>query len=69
LGNLKDYIPFLVHVADLKLPVNDPKKALEPILENVLEMHRSSTGDGFRISWKILFNPGAPYCWWMATMN
>jgi len=37
LGNLKDYIPFLVHVADLKLPVNDPKKALEPILENVLE--------------------------------
>jgi HEAT repeat protein len=37
LGDLKDHIPFLVHVADLKLPVNDPRKTLEPILENVLE--------------------------------
>jgi len=37
LGSLKEHIPFLVHVADLKLPVNDPKKALEPLVERVLE--------------------------------
>jgi HEAT repeat protein len=33
LGTLKDHIPFLVHVADLKLPVNDPKNVLNPIVE------------------------------------
>ncbi len=33
LGALKDRVPFLIHVADLKLPVNDPKDALNPIIE------------------------------------
>ena len=33
LGALKDRVPFLVHAADLKLPVNDPKKVLDPIVE------------------------------------
>jgi len=35
LGTLKDHIPFLVHVADLKLPVNDPKNILNPIIDFV----------------------------------
>ena len=33
LGTLKDRIPFLVHVADLKLPINDPNNVLDPIIE------------------------------------
>jgi len=37
LGALKDRIPFLVHVADLKLPINDPKNVLDPIVEFVSE--------------------------------
>jgi hypothetical protein len=37
LRDLKDRIPFLVHVADLKLPVSDPKKVLDPIVEFVSE--------------------------------
>ncbi len=37
LGTLKDHIPFLVHVADLKLPINDPKNILDPIIEFVSE--------------------------------
>ncbi|HUI90215.1 MAG TPA: HEAT repeat domain-containing protein [Anaerolineales bacterium] len=37
LGPLKDRVPFLLHVADLKLPVNDPKNVLDPIIEFVSE--------------------------------
>ena len=37
LGTLKDRIPILVHVADLKLPINDPKNVLDPIIEFVSE--------------------------------
>ncbi len=33
LGALKDHIPFLFHVADLKLPVRDAKKVLDPIVD------------------------------------
>lgn len=33
LGELKDLVPFLLHVADLKLPVNDPKNVLDSIIE------------------------------------
>lgn len=33
LGALKDAIPFLIHVADLKLPVNDMKDLLNPFIE------------------------------------
>jgi len=54
LGDLKDHIPFLVHVADLKLPVSDPRKTLEPILENVWKMRRCSSGDAFRFRGKCL---------------
>lgn len=32
LGGLQMAVPFLVHVADLKLPINDPKEALNPIV-------------------------------------
>ena len=34
---LKDVIPFLVHVADLKLPVKDPKDALTPLIKAASE--------------------------------
>ena len=37
LGNLKDRVPFLAHVADLKLPVSDPKNLLDPIVDIVSE--------------------------------
>jgi HEAT repeat protein len=37
LGGLKDRIPFLVHVADLKLPINDPKNVLDPLVEFISE--------------------------------
>src|SRR5258707_11463345 len=37
LGNLQDSVPFLVHVADLKLPINDPKNVLDPIAEFISE--------------------------------
>lgn len=33
LGALKDIVPFLIHVADLRLPVNDTKDALNLIVE------------------------------------
>jgi HEAT repeat protein len=37
LGALQDAVPFHLHVADLELPVNDPKEALQPIIEAVSE--------------------------------
>lgn len=37
LGSLKGHIPFLVHVADLKLPIADPKDALTPLIEAASE--------------------------------
>lgn len=33
LGALQDHVPFLIHVADLKLPVNEQKDVLNPIIE------------------------------------
>jgi HEAT repeat protein len=33
LGALQEHIPFLIHVADLKLPVHELKDALNPIIE------------------------------------
>ncbi len=37
LGALKGHVPFLVHVADLKLPIADPKDALNPLIEAASE--------------------------------
>ncbi len=37
LGQLKSHVPFLVHVADLKLPIADPKDALTPLIEAASE--------------------------------
>jgi HEAT repeat protein len=37
LEGLKNVVPFLVHVADLKLPVADPKAALSPLIEAASE--------------------------------
>lgn len=37
LGSLNDHVPFLVHVADLKLPIADPKDALNPLIEAASE--------------------------------
>jgi len=37
LDTLKDAIPFLFHVADLKLPLTDPKEALTPLIEAASE--------------------------------
>lgn len=37
LGALNDHVPFLVHVADLKLPIADPKDALNPLIEAASE--------------------------------
>jgi hypothetical protein len=37
LETLKDAIPFLVHIADLKLPLTDPKDALTPLIEAASE--------------------------------
>lgn len=37
LGSLKGHVPFLVHVADLKLPIADPKDALTPLIEAASE--------------------------------
>jgi HEAT repeat protein len=37
LGTLKDCIPFLLHVADLRLPINEPKNVLNPIVEFISE--------------------------------
>ncbi len=37
LGALRDFIPFLVHVAELNLPLSDPKDALHPLIEALSE--------------------------------
>lgn len=37
LETLQDAVPFLVHVADLKLPILDPKDALTPLIEAASE--------------------------------
>jgi HEAT repeat protein len=37
LEELKDIIPFLVHVADLRLPVSDPKNTLNPLIDAAAE--------------------------------
>ena len=37
LGALKDAVPFLFHIANLKLPIADPKDALAPIIEAASE--------------------------------
>jgi HEAT repeat protein len=37
LGAHMDAVPFLVHVADLKLPIKDPRNALEPLIEAASE--------------------------------
>ncbi len=37
LGNLKDFIPYIFHVADLKLPITDAKDVLKPIIEAASE--------------------------------
>ena len=37
MGKNKHMVPFLVHVADLKLPITDPKDALVPILDSIAE--------------------------------
>lgn len=37
LGALQSHVPFLVHVADLKLPIADPKDALLPLIEAASE--------------------------------
>jgi HEAT repeat protein len=37
LGANQNLIPFLVHVADLRLPIKDPKNALDPIIETAAE--------------------------------
>jgi len=37
LETLQDAVPFLVHVADLKLPIVDPKDALTPLIEAASE--------------------------------
>ncbi|MDP1548159.1 MAG: HEAT repeat domain-containing protein [Anaerolineales bacterium] len=37
LGALNESVPFLVHVADLKLPINEPKNALDPLIEAASE--------------------------------
>ncbi len=37
LEDLKNAVPFLVHVADLKLPIADPKESLTPLIEAASE--------------------------------
>lgn len=37
LGTLQEAVPFLVHVADLKLPIKEPKNVLDPIIEAASE--------------------------------
>lgn len=37
LGALQDFVPFLVHVADLSLPVRDAKRALDSLIESASE--------------------------------
>jgi HEAT repeat protein len=37
LGKYQDFIPFLVHVADLRLPVSDAKNSLNPIIDSASE--------------------------------
>ncbi|MBI1794893.1 MAG: NACHT domain-containing protein [Chloroflexi bacterium] len=37
LGHLNDLIPFLIHVADIKLPINETRDILHPINESVSE--------------------------------
>jgi HEAT repeat protein len=37
LGELSEIVPFLMHVADLSLPVNDPKDILNPIIDAASE--------------------------------
>lgn len=37
LGALQDFVPFLVHVADLNLPVKDAKHVLDPLVESASE--------------------------------
>ena len=51
LGSLRDFVPFLLHVADLKLPTNDPKDLLDRLIEMTSEhaFHaRPGTCPGFR---------------------
>jgi HEAT repeat protein len=38
LGDLQDYVPFLLHVADLKLPIRDAKDVLDPMVDNATEL-------------------------------
>jgi HEAT repeat protein len=47
LGDLKDRVPFLIHVADLKLPIADAKKVLDPII--ALSSENASFFDAGRI--------------------
>lgn len=37
LGALQDFVPFLVHVADLSLPIKDVKHVLNPLIESASE--------------------------------
>lgn len=37
LGALKEAVPFLVHVADLNIPIKDPKNVLNPLIESAAE--------------------------------
>jgi HEAT repeat protein len=37
LGELSEFVPFLIHVADLNLPINDPKDVLNPIIDTAAE--------------------------------
>jgi HEAT repeat protein len=37
LGDLQDYVPFLLHVADLKLPITDAKNVLNPMVDKASE--------------------------------
>jgi len=37
MGKLNEIVPFLIHVADLNLPLRDPKNVLGPIIESAAE--------------------------------
>jgi hypothetical protein len=37
LGGLSEWVPFLVHIADLRLPVHDPKEVLNPLIDALSE--------------------------------
>ncbi len=38
LGDLQDCVPFLLHVADLKLPITDAKDVLNPMVDNASQL-------------------------------